>query len=266
MEHVVAFSGGKDSTALLLWMREQARPYTAVFCDTGWEHPLTYAYIEEINRTVLDGQLVTVRSTAYADMEDLVMRKGRVPSMRARFCTQELKVKPMIAWLQARPDEVTLYQGIRAEESPSRATLPMRQYDDGYDCWIERPLLHWTAAQCFEILHRHGIAENPLYRMGAGRVGCFPCILVNHGDLKRMTLTMPELWDRIVTLEQRAGRSFFYPKFIPARFHTGWDPKSGKSFPTAMDVRQYRAQATDAELARYGGSAPACMSVYNLCE
>lgn len=48
MKHIVCFSGGKDSTALVLWAKENLPEFTTVFCDTGWEHPITYAYVEEI--------------------------------------------------------------------------------------------------------------------------------------------------------------------------------------------------------------------------
>ena len=50
MKHIGCLSGGKDSTALMLWMRENIGvsgvDWTPVTCDTGWEHPLTYAYLE----------------------------------------------------------------------------------------------------------------------------------------------------------------------------------------------------------------------------
>ena len=117
MIHAAAFSGGKDSTALLLWLREQGREFTAVFNDTGWEHPLTYAYIEEINQSVLGGALIRLKpeewvpertTEKYADMRDLVSRKGRVPSVRARFCTEYLKTNPMRAWVQRQDDAVTI--------------------------------------------------------------------------------------------------------------------------------------------------------------
>lgn len=43
MKIIVTFSGGKDSLAALLWVREHITTnFTTVFCDTGWEHPLTY--------------------------------------------------------------------------------------------------------------------------------------------------------------------------------------------------------------------------------
>lgn len=49
MKVIVSFSGGKDSLAALLWTREHiTNNFTTVFCDTGWEHPLTYEYIHRI--------------------------------------------------------------------------------------------------------------------------------------------------------------------------------------------------------------------------
>jgi 3'-phosphoadenosine 5'-phosphosulfate sulfotransferase (PAPS reductase)/FAD synthetase len=267
MIHVAAFSGGKDSTALLLWLREQGIPFTAVFFDTGWEHPLTYAYIEEINQRLLGGALITLRHPQH-DMRSLVKAKGSVPMGHARFCTVELKIKPIHAWIEAQDDDVTMYQGIRAQESAARRKEGARVFvEDAGGYWIERPLFSWTARQVFDYIRAHGLTENPLYRLGASRVGCFPCIpFVNHGDLKRATEATPEIWERIEELEALAGRSFFAPDFIPARYHTGHDPKSGVSFPRIDDVRRYVVGTPEAQLSLFDHGPRACMSVYNLCE
>ena len=90
MIHLVQFSGGKDSTALVLWAREQwGADFTAVFADTGWEHPLTYEYVEHINRVVLGGRLVRIKSDRYpGGMLELVAKRVSVPAARSRFCTQ----------------------------------------------------------------------------------------------------------------------------------------------------------------------------------
>ncbi len=229
MKHIVCFSGGKDSTALVLWAKENLPEFTTVFCDTGWEHPITYAYVEEINQKLLGGKLVTLKSEKYENgMRDLVQIKKRVPSAKARFCTDALKVRPMIEWLKTIDDEVTVYQGIRADESESRSRMPQTQWSDDYDAVIERPKMA-----------ENGIKPNPLYLLGAGRVGCFPCVMVNHRELKSLMRELPEVKDRILELEEITGRSFFPPNYIPQRFHTGNDPKSGKSFVWARDVFKY---------------------------
>jgi 3'-phosphoadenosine 5'-phosphosulfate sulfotransferase (PAPS reductase)/FAD synthetase len=50
MRTIVTFSGGKDSLAALLWTRNNfTGNFTTVFCDTGWENPITYRYINGNN-------------------------------------------------------------------------------------------------------------------------------------------------------------------------------------------------------------------------
>lgn len=271
MTNVVGFSGGKDSTALLLWMRDHQPIFRAVFNDTGWEHPLTYAYIEEINQTLLHGQLITLRPAEwvpagtkerYEDMRELVAVKGRVPSVRARFCTEYLKTNPLRAYL-ATVEEPVLYQGIRAEESPARAQMPHSEWSDYYDCRVERPLFTWTAQEVFALLDRCGIPANPLYRLGSKRVGCFPCVLTRHAELKRLTRTLPEVWDRIEELEQLAGQSYFPPGYIPDRFCSL--ESGGVRLPSIADVRKYIIEQDEVQLQMFGPT-PACTSVYNLCE
>jgi 3'-phosphoadenosine 5'-phosphosulfate sulfotransferase (PAPS reductase)/FAD synthetase len=291
MIHLAAFSGGADSTALLLWMREQGIEYTAVFCDVGWESPLTMAYVEEINQQILGGRLVVLKSRKYSrGMVDLVAGKGRVPSAKARFCTDFLKVRPMIEFIAAQNDEVTLYQGFRREESHARSCLPIKQWSEDFDCYVVRPLLDWTKDQCFALLSKHGVKPNPLYLLGAKRVGCFPCVLITHGELRRLSRSCPEIWDRMAELERHAnGRSFFPPNYIPKRFQSGRSMNArcdtcaaedtgvlancpnckgtGKvvtSYPTLEDVRKYVLNQEEASL--FDGPT-FCMSIYGrLCE
>lgn len=76
MKVIVTFSGGKDSLASLLWVRNNlTKDFITVFCDTGWEHPLTYKYIEEI-RNKLDLDLVTIKSKKFDGMVDLSRKKN----------------------------------------------------------------------------------------------------------------------------------------------------------------------------------------------
>ena len=54
---IASVSGGKDSAAMCLHLRELGIPYDAVFMDTGWEHPATYDYL----RGPLTGALGPIR-------------------------------------------------------------------------------------------------------------------------------------------------------------------------------------------------------------
>lgn len=274
MKHIVCFSGGKDSTALVLWAKDNLPEFTAVFCDTGWEHPITYAYVEEINQKLLGGKLVRLQSEDYADMIECWLDHQMFSTGAARFCTEDMKIVPLHKFYESLDDEVTSYQGIRADESQKRMRMNDREWvDDAGGYQIIRPLFRWTAAQVFTYAADHGIEPNPLYKMGVSRVGCWSCILANQRDIKEY-LRMPGFRERIIGVENKmvkktgkADRRFFPHGFIPDRFCSiVLTSKKGTivRVPTAEDVFSYLDRVDENQLPMF--PARSCMSVYNLCE
>ena len=124
MKILVTFSGGKDSLASLLWIINNfSKKIEIVFCDTKWESQITYDYIQSISEK-LQMPITVLSSKKYDGFIDLALKKKRFPSTRARFCTEELKTKPMIDYiLDHIDDDIMVIQGIRGAESTSRSKM-----------------------------------------------------------------------------------------------------------------------------------------------
>jgi 3'-phosphoadenosine 5'-phosphosulfate sulfotransferase (PAPS reductase)/FAD synthetase len=163
------------------------------------------------------------------------------PSRIRRFCTDELKVKPLQKHLQARMDagdDVLNVVGIRAEESDARSRLPEWEWQEGFDCQVWRPILRWTLDDVVAIHARHGLTPNPLYLRGVKRVGCWPCINCSKSEIRFMAQTDPHRVVRLRVLEsnveliaqQRAARSGKLLAHPPAWFQcpTGEKTAEGK--------------------------------------
>lgn len=271
MKHIGCFSGGKDSTALMLWMRENigepGKDWIPLHEMTQWEHSGHFPYVEYVNRTALNYALQYCASEKYPKgFVQLVTERHRVPSVKARFCTEELKTNPAIEFCKALDDEVTVYMGHRREESAARAAMCFESFDDRYDATILRPLLEWSSADVFAIHKKHCIEPNPLYKMGVQRVGCFPCVMVQLRELKALS-QWPQAWAELKAntenIEAALGSSFFPPNYIPKRFQTGCT-EDGKSFPWCGDVWRYVESVDENQLPMF--EPRSCMSVYNLCE
>ncbi len=172
---IASVSGGKDSAAMCLHLRETGISFSSVFIDTGWEHPLTYEYVRG-PLTAMLGPIVEIRGKH--DMPSLVRSKGMFASRQIQFCTEELKADVIKAYLSAlmdAGDDVINAVGIRRSESANRAAAPEWEWSDRLDCEVFRPLVAWTIDDVIAIHQRHGLAPNPLYLKGFSRVGCFPC-------------------------------------------------------------------------------------------
>jgi len=124
MRVIITCSGGKDSVAALLWMRNNGyRNFEVVFCDTGWESPITYKYLDYLQKK-LDFELKVLNSKKFDGLIDMSEKKSRFPSSQRRFCTSELKSIPMIDYLLDEvKDDFIVVQGIRGAESESRSKM-----------------------------------------------------------------------------------------------------------------------------------------------
>lgn len=124
MRIINTISGGKDSQAATIWLLNNGyKNFENVFCDTGWEHEITYNHIQYI-ADHLNIEIKTLRSKKYTGLIDLARRKTRFPSTTRRFCTSELKNIPMIDYiLDEVQDDIIVIQGIRGGESESRSKM-----------------------------------------------------------------------------------------------------------------------------------------------
>ena len=204
---VCSVLGGKDSTALYLWMLDQGWNFKPIFADTGHEHPVTLNYVRNMHDFCKGPKVEIVKADFSAKigeratgsgMMDLLLWKKRAPSARAQFCTEHLKMAPIRIWLERMlpvGDAAEMYVGIRAAESVKRSTMPEHEFSDYYDCDLYRPLLRWSEEQVWAQLKKHNVAPNPLYTEGsATRVGCYPCIHARKSELA----AMPDwAWDRL---------------------------------------------------------------------
>lgn len=205
---------------------------------------------------------------------DLCLWKGRFPSRKAQFCTEELKRNMAVAYQLDLIDaghRVVSWQGVRRDESLNRRSAKKIERV-GPKLWAFRPLVDWTAPHVFDYCARCGIQPNPLYTQGMNRVGCMPCINVGKNELRQIAARFPEAleekteWERLVGQASKRGFSTFFNKELHEKncqdIHVHAENRIEEVIRWAHTSRGGRQFDMLADLIE----PSACASSYGLCE
>ena len=183
--HIVAISGGKDSSALAVYLRNKIPSLEYVFCDTRTELPETYAYLDKLEE-FLGKKILRLHSDQGFDYY-LKMFNGVLPDSKTRWCTRMLKLKPYEQYIG--DDPVVSYVGIRADEPHRKGYITSKPNVTTVFPFFEEGLVK---EDIFRILEEAGIGL-PDYYKWRSRSGCYFCffqqkrewigLFENHPDL-----------------------------------------------------------------------------------
>jgi 3'-phosphoadenosine 5'-phosphosulfate sulfotransferase (PAPS reductase)/FAD synthetase len=246
---LVPVSGGKDSQASLKLALEHYEPHEirGLFCDTNFEHHITYKHV---NETLRDLYGVRIDTVSGGDVLGKSVKYGRFPGGGARHCTDELKIRETRIYCHALAYEqgsrvankrkgieassaggFEVWYGMRSKESPERAKRyagkvcdelypPHEVIRSKYPKYLEKLgvmfrlcVLDWTDQDVIDYVGWDNL--NPLYHAKFPRVGCFPC-LASGDKWKAKAFTHDDFGrsqhQRVIKIESQIGKSVWTSK------------------------------------------------------
>lgn len=196
VRHVLGISGGKDSAALAIYMRDRVPEMEYFFCDTGAELPETYEYLQRLE-AILGKRIVRLNPERGFD-HWLIVFQGALPSPQMRWCTKHLKIKPLEAWIG--DDAAYSYIAIRADEnregyiSHKPNIIPVYPFkQDGID-----------KDEVMRILEDAGVGL-PAYYSWRTRSGCYFCFFQRKFEWVRLAEIHPDLFEKAVAYEDKVN-------------------------------------------------------------
>jgi hypothetical protein len=201
--HILALSGGKDSAALAVYMRDKHPEIDMeyVFTDSGCELPETYEYLDRI-RAVLNIDITVIKSERNFDYW-LQYYKGVLPSPQNRWCTRHLKLEPFEDYIG---DNVAYsYIAIRADEN-------RKGYQDKKGTIIPKyPFVEdgIVLQDVIDILNNSGLGL-PGYYGWRKRSGCYFCFYQTDNEWKGLRKYHPVEFEKACIYEENHSDGRIY--------------------------------------------------------
>lgn len=181
---VTSFSGGKDSQVLLDLVSRviPAEDFVVIYSDTGYELPPSLELYKEIE-SFYTQKYPNIRFHVAKNHQPVLYYWDEIgtPSRIHRWCCSIMKSAPLSKLLKdivgnGKQPNAVLFDGVRAEESPSRSSRSRIGKNVKHNKVINAsPLLEWNATEVYLYLFLYGLPINKAYRRGLSRVGCIIC-------------------------------------------------------------------------------------------
>lgn len=194
VRHLLGLSGGKDSSALAIYMRDKVPEMEYFFADTGAELPETLEYIDLLEDYL--GKPI-VRLNAGRSFEHYLKLNGNfLPTNRTRWCTPELKIRPFEDYVGN--DKAITYVAIRADESHRKGYLSTKPNISAKYPFIEDDK---RIEDIEEMLETASVGK-PKYYEWRGRSGCYFCFFQRKVEWVRLAERHPDLFKKAQEFEE----------------------------------------------------------------
>ncbi|NMA47281.1 MAG: phosphoadenosine phosphosulfate reductase family protein [Lentisphaerae bacterium] len=194
VRHIIALSGGKDSSALAVYLRGKIPNVEYVFCDTGEELDETYEYLGLLEAFL--GKKIQWLKSIKDFKFYLDMYKGVLPDAQTRWCTRMLKLKSYEQYIG--DDEVVSYVGIRADEPHRTGYISTKPNIKAVFPFIENNIRH---ADVVRILEEAGLGL-PKYYSWRSRSGCYFCFFQQKREWIGLLENHPDLFEKAKAYEK----------------------------------------------------------------
>lgn len=206
--NIVSFSGGKDSTAMLLMMIDKGIKIDRIICvDTTKEFPAMYRHIEKI-QAVCSIKIEIVKIDFDYWLGRHVKTKGKnkgkigygFPDFRNRWCTS-LKREAVKKSQKTIKGDSCQFHGIAFDEK--------KRTENNNNMNIKYPLVEWgiTEKQALEYCYSRGLYWEGLYEK-FHRVSCWCCPLSRIDELRVLYNDFPDLWRELIEMDKKSYRKF----------------------------------------------------------
>jgi 3'-phosphoadenosine 5'-phosphosulfate sulfotransferase (PAPS reductase)/FAD synthetase len=217
--HIVSFSGGKDSSLMVILMLEQGMQVDdIIFADTGVEFPQIYEYIDRIE-DYIERKITRLKpKKSWHDVFFQKRKKGdhageiyAFPLIKGCKMNSYLKMEPLNRYYAQIGNNYINYVGIAANEPNRYKRLKVNQ---------RAPLYEWgiDEKEVINLLKMRGL-HNPYYDV-FDRQGCYMCPQMGIGGARRLRKHYPELWERLLWYGDQAEMLSKEKRF--AEWLPGW--------------------------------------------
>jgi 3'-phosphoadenosine 5'-phosphosulfate sulfotransferase (PAPS reductase)/FAD synthetase len=234
LRHVCGISGGKDSSALAVYLRDRVPNMEYFFCDTGAELPETYEFLDRLE-VALGKSIARLNSERGFD-HYFELYRGTLPSPQMRWCTRQVKIKPLEAWIG--DDPAVSYVAIRADEQNRKGYVSTKANIKAVFPFVEDNIDHDGVLR---ILDEAGIGL-PAYYEWRTRSGCYFCFYQRKAEWVGLADRHPDLFERAVAIERKvlkdagaAGDASYQDQGMKGRAYT-WS--GGETLPELLARRE----------------------------
>jgi len=206
--NIVSFSGGKDSTAMLLMMLEKRIQIDRIICvDTTKEFPAMYRHIAKVQE-ICPIEIEIVKIDFDYLFSEHIKTRGKIgeigygwPNMLNRWCTTYKQQAIRRSSKGVKKKDITRFVGIAYDEK-SRT-----ERNKGEN--LVFPLVDWgiTEKQALEYCYSKGLNWEGLYEK-LHRVSCWCCPLSRIGELRVLHNEFPDLWKELQQMDKKTFRKF----------------------------------------------------------